>query len=39
MFLKKEIKDWLNKYKVINYRINKELTVYVEGDVYLAGKR
>ena len=32
---KKEIKEWLNSYNIINYRINSDLTVDVDGPVNL----
>jgi hypothetical protein len=32
---KKEIKSWLDKYDIKNYTINEDLTVDVDGDVYL----
>ncbi|NCQ51908.1 hypothetical protein GW796_08450 [archaeon] len=35
---KKEIKDWLDIYDIASYTINDDLTVDVNGDVYLAHK-
>jgi hypothetical protein len=35
---KKEIKDWLDTYKITRYRINDDLTVDVDGNVNLTGK-
>jgi hypothetical protein len=30
-----QIKDWLDKYKIRHYKINKDLTIDVNGDVVL----
>ena len=36
---KQDIKIWLNKYKITNYTINEDLSVDVDGDVYLYYKK
>jgi len=33
---KKDIQEWLDKYKVVNYTINDDLTVDVDDDLHLA---
>jgi hypothetical protein len=36
--LRHQIEKWLKKYEIVNYTINKDLTIYVLGDVSLSEK-
>ena len=36
---KQEIEIWLNKYEIKNYTINDDMTVDVDGDVWLYGRK